>query len=464
MKIVIEFDDLQLLKEEQLIETWEGLTASHIKNEVNFVTDGTLIQASVLIVLMEQIPGGFGESNETITTTTSPSPSPAAAVAPTPLGRLLGVLENPSSTTSLFSLDLNENEEEERLLQVKQNLIMMFDCFVAFRSIKTWSKEEVVNMVGGAFNSDADRIGYITKLQETENKDFNLAFRSVNEISVEIDGVPQIEASPFIQPENLDGEGLNTMIIIAGGAGVAIFIMISVFFLQRRRNSSKNADFSTPPPQGERLATFVEVEQQEEDISTLGDPVYPPGTMFAAAMGRDETNADNSIVSADYDYARTYGGAGPESVSTMGATKSVKGGGVSTAGNSSGENRSGRMSSSTSNQSELGITRLESQSIFSDDASFERQYSEPEERIEIIAPTGKLGVVIDTPQGGVPMVHAIKDTSVLAGRVRVGDRLLSVDGDDTTHMTSIQVSKIISSRSQNPTRVLTFMRTRAGEQ
>jgi C-terminal processing protease CtpA/Prc len=34
----------------------------------------------------------------------------------------------------------------------------------------------------------------------------------------------------------------------------------------------------------------------------------------------------------------------------------------------------------------------------------------------------------------VPVVHAIKDTSVLGDRVRVGDRLLAVDGEDCTAM------------------------------
>lgn len=444
IKVAIEFDDLQVMEDKKIIRTWEDITASHIKNEMNLVGNETLYQSSVLIVLAEQIPGGLGESDES----TSPSPSPG--------GRLLGI----PGVSALFSVD---NDEQERMLQVKQNLLVVFECFVAFRSPKSWGKDEIASMVGGAFNSDSDRIGYITKLQETTDKEFNRAFRSVNEVSVEIDGVPQIEANPlFTQNSNPPTNGMNTMILIIGGMGIVIVIILIVFFLRRRRRATEKANLTPAPPRREaRLATFVDVEQQEEDISTLGDPVYPAGAMFAAAM---ETHADNSIVSADYDYARAYGGPGPESVSTSGATKSAKGGAVSSAGDSSSENKSGRISSSTSNQSEAGIGRLESQSIFSDDASFERQYSDPEEQIEIIAPPGKLGVVIDTPQGGVPMVHAIKETSILADRIRVGDRLLSVDGDDTTHLTSIQVSKIISSRAHNPTRVLVFMRTRIGTQ
>jgi C-terminal processing protease CtpA/Prc len=100
------------------------------------------------------------------------------------------------------------------------------------------------------------------------------------------------------------------------------------------------------------------------------------------------------------------------------------------------------------------------ESLFSDDASFEQQFAQPEERFDVVAPAGKLGMVIDTPNGGSPVVHAIKDTSVLSDRVRVGDRLLSVDGDDCTAMTAMQVSKLISLKSEKPARVLVFSRSR----
>jgi C-terminal processing protease CtpA/Prc len=96
-------------------------------------------------------------------------------------------------------------------------------------------------------------------------------------------------------------------------------------------------------------------------------------------------------------------------------------------------------------------------SLFSEDNSFEAMYSQ-EEKIIVFAPAGKLGVVIDAPSHGVPMVHAIKDTSVLADRVRIGDRLVAVDNSDTTNMSAIQVSKLISSKAMNPTRKMVFIR------
>lgn len=100
--------------------------------------------------------------------------------------------------------------------------------------------------------------------------------------------------------------------------------------------------------------------------------------------------------------------------------------------------------------------------FFADDASFERQFDDLEDRFEVIAPEGKLGFIVGTPQGGgIPVVHAIKDTSVLADRVMMGDRLVSVDGMDCTAMTGAEVSEYISLRSSNHQRILEFVRVRA---
>lgn len=98
--------------------------------------------------------------------------------------------------------------------------------------------------------------------------------------------------------------------------------------------------------------------------------------------------------------------------------------------------------------------------FFSDDSSFEEQYQDGEIQIKVRAPPGKLGMVIDTPSGGIPIVHAIKESSVLASEVKVGDRLLSVDGEDCTGLSAMQVSKLISQRAENPSRVFVFSRSR----
>lgn len=82
-----------------------------------------------------------------------------------------------------------------------------------------------------------------------------------------------------------------------------------------------------------------------------------------------------------------------------------------------------------------------------------------EEMIDVYAPPGKLGVVIDTPDDGAPVVHAIKDSSVIADKLQVGDKLVAVDDEDVRMMTAIKVSKLISRKSANVTRKLSLVRT-----
>jgi len=83
--------------------------------------------------------------------------------------------------------------------------------------------------------------------------------------------------------------------------------------------------------------------------------------------------------------------------------------------------------------------------------------------MEVYAPAGKLGVVLDTADGdGCPVVFAVKETSVLASQVLVGDKLIAVDHEDVSHQAEIKVSKIIC-KSENSSRKLTFVRTSVNE-
>ena len=75
-----------------------------------------------------------------------------------------------------------------------------------------------------------------------------------------------------------------------------------------------------------------------------------------------------------------------------------------------------------------------------------------------MAPAGSLGVVLGNPSG-YPVVHAIKDTSVIIDEIEIGDRLISVDGQDTTGMSAIRVSSLIGSKAMNPRRLLVFTRS-----
>lgn len=90
-----------------------------------------------------------------------------------------------------------------------------------------------------------------------------------------------------------------------------------------------------------------------------------------------------------------------------------------------------------------------------------------EQTMTIHAPTGKLGVVIDTPTSShtgttMPIVHAVKDSSPLADKIQVGDKLIAVDEEDVTSLTAIQVSKLLARKSGQSVRKLTIVRTARG--
>jgi hypothetical protein len=78
--------------------------------------------------------------------------------------------------------------------------------------------------------------------------------------------------------------------------------------------------------------------------------------------------------------------------------------------------------------------------------------------IKVRVPAGALGVVLETPNDGIPSVHHIKSNSPLAGQVRVGDRLVAVDGSNVSSMNAVAVSRLIASKKDNTVRELTFAR------
>lgn len=83
-----------------------------------------------------------------------------------------------------------------------------------------------------------------------------------------------------------------------------------------------------------------------------------------------------------------------------------------------------------------------------------------EELIEIYAPAGKLGVVLDTaPENGPPVVHELRSTSVLLGELQVGDRIIAIDDEDVRKLSANRVSKLISRKMENATRKFSIVRS-----
>lgn len=152
-----------------------------------------------------------------------------------------------------------------------------------------------------------------------------------------------------------------------------------------------------------------------------------------------------SVATVDYDYSKAYGGAGDTSVSSAGGTF--------------GSNTQNQFALDPANAAATGAALGAMPTDDSFDPGFRDANNVKEEIIHIFAPPGKLGVVIDTPDDGAPVVHAVKDSSVIADKITVGDKLVAVDDEDVRSMTAIKVSKLISRKSANPSRKLTVIRT-----
>ena len=218
-------------------------------------------------------------------------------------------------------------------------------------------------------------------------------------------------------PEEGDSGGLSGGAI--GGIIVAAVVGVGAAGYLLYRNSGSGGDgyqSANEPPR--------RVSASNDDVSAIG----------AAPSGG---YGDQSVATMDYDYSKAYGGADTSVVSSAGGTL--------------GENT--RLTSEVPGTSRTALGA----------ASFESGTNTKEEVIEIQAPAGKLGVVIDTPNDGPPIVHAVKDSSVIADLIQVGDKLIAVDDDDVTAMTAIKVSKLISKKSANPSRKLTVIRTSIAE-
>jgi C-terminal processing protease CtpA/Prc len=105
-----------------------------------------------------------------------------------------------------------------------------------------------------------------------------------------------------------------------------------------------------------------------------------------------------------------------------------------------------------------GLSNLNGSAIFADDDSFEEQFADRDHCFVVSAPRGKLGIIIDVSDSGEPLVRAIRGDSVLADKVKIGDRVLTVDGEGCAEMSAEQVSKLIAAKSSQPIREIMFVR------
>lgn len=178
---------------------------------------------------------------------------------------------------------------------------------------------------------------------------------------------------------------------------------------------------------------------------------------------RDPSNDDNSIPTLDSDYNNIQ--SGTFSVSDAGGTLGSGGTNNKSLSNFSSALGFGLSPSVSGPSSSLaGNNNNQQQQHPYHQHLIQSPYTtQREEYIEIYAPMGKLGIVIDTPMSSsTPIVHAIKDTCPIKNEIYVGDKLVAVDDVDVRDYQAVDVSMLIGNRSNQKRRKLTIIRTAWG--
>mmetsp|Transcript_28369 Transcript_28369/g.60070 ORF Transcript_28369/g.60070 Transcript_28369/m.60070 type:complete len:501 (+) Transcript_28369:156-1658(+) len=86
-------------------------------------------------------------------------------------------------------------------------------------------------------------------------------------------------------------------------------------------------------------------------------------------------------------------------------------------------------------------------------SSIQIGYLGKNEIVDILAPPGVLGLVLDSPDDGWPVIHAVKRESVIADQVTIGNRLMSIDGTDVRNHTSFHLSTLLNEPSRGKKKV-----------
>jgi len=275
--------------------------------------------------------------------------------------------------------------------------------------------------IGGPFDSREERATLVEAMRSSGCPEYE-SFRDVTlMLPVDDPNIPGLTDSP-------SNDSAKTGVIagsVAAIAAAAMLVGIFIFVRIQRRGDDDGMDevvfdmSQTPGLNGNDHDIASEIGLRTDlEVSTLGDPI-PPGTF--PGVGDVSTAGSFSL---DYDY-KAYYQEGPSILEE------------DTAG--------------------YGGDSLSNLLLPADDDTFEAQYG-AEEHFEVLAPAGVLGLILETNKDGVPTINNIKPSSVLADQVRIGDRLLSVDGIDVSVMLASDVSRLIASKKDAPTRKFVFSR------
>lgn len=75
---------------------------------------------------------------------------------------------------------------------------------------------------------------------------------------------------------------------------------------------------------------------------------------------------------------------------------------------------------------------------------------------DVFAPSGPIGIVVDTTKHG-PVVHSLKPTSPMLGLINPGDLIVGLDDMDTRSMTAASLTRLMARKSNQKERKITLL-------
>lgn len=365
----------------------------------------------------------------------------------------------------------------QRDLQVEQKIT--FDAVLLIQSVV--EDHDVNRYIVGAFNSDPESALYLATLKDTGDG----AFLDASAVSVSpAVSVSHVEASG----SDSDGGGVNIGVIVGAVlAGVCMIALVAFFLYIQTRKSDGT------PAGGARKKS---VSAMKTDAKAKANPLthhHPSGTASDVDDDSFFGSLNNSITPStcdDEESLYTESDAKPKaSVMKSRFPPGIPGDNVNDsifgcldiitpdAGDDEDDVSLLTSSAFTASTGDFDyesayqatasvVTGSLAQSEFTSQSGFVQNTVSsnltgkkiPLTKFQVQAPAGKLGLVLDTCEDGTPVVDEIGSSSPLAGQVQVGDRLLSLDGQDVTTMIATTVARLIASKKNNRLRQFTFAR------
>lgn len=320
----------------------------------------------------------------------------------------------------------NERTESNSTL-----LALVFDVTIGIRS--PVPDYELDRFLEGPFDSAAEKAAFTRFLKNSQCPEFE-----------KVAGVDNLVYPSATQPRSSSRSTASIGLIVGLAlATLAIVLLVAMFVYIRIRSNHPvgreqlNDDvplvFQSTPPD-ERMQTEFEAGTNNE-ISTLGDPFLGA----PLAPGTDGSTIGSS--SLEYDFKKAYQDNGSLAGSDVeGST--AEGSPIPTV--------------SAPDAALAGILPPPEH----DDGSAYDSVLASEETFEVVAPAGMLGLILETDVvDNRPVVNNIRPTSVLAHVVKIGDHLITVDGEHVARQKASDVSALIASKKNEQARVLVFARS-----